>query len=233
MTQVLLYSNQPVLTAGLHAILPSADFSVSEVCTTLPALVEHARLRVFGVILVDLNLSVTLDVLSELKELGGSASIVLWVDAISNEFASQAIALGIRGILRKALPIDLHTACLREVAAGGFWVEKALSDKLICSKRIALTRRERQLIGLLAQGLKNKEIAYQLSITEGTVKVYLSRLFLKVGARDRVDLALFALKNLFGNQTGSMALPGVLVDGTPILSQLPFFTSMESMQVAI
>jgi hypothetical protein len=54
---------------------------------------------------------------------------------------------------------------------------------------------------LLAQGLKNKEIAGRMSITEGTVKVYLSRLFGKVGASDRFDLALLALRNMTSDQS--------------------------------
>jgi DNA-binding CsgD family transcriptional regulator len=61
---------------------------------------------------------------------------------------------------------------------------------------VSLTQREGQLVTLLSQGLKNKEIATTLMISEGTVKVYLSRLFQKVGVKDRFELALFGLKNL-------------------------------------
>jgi DNA-binding CsgD family transcriptional regulator len=61
---------------------------------------------------------------------------------------------------------------------------------------VALTKRESQLVALLSQGLKNKEIASTLQISEGTVKVYLSRLFQKVGVKDRFELALYGLKNL-------------------------------------
>src|SRR6185503_15843601 len=66
--------------------------------------------------------------------------------------------------------------------------------------RVALTQREGQLVSLLSQGLKNKEIAVTLMIGEGTVKVYLSRLFRKVGVKDRFELALFGLKNLTTGQ---------------------------------
>jgi len=56
--------------------------------------------------------------------------------------------------------------------------------------------RRRDLITLLAQGLKNKEIATALGLSEGTVKVYLSKLFLKLGVKDRFELALVSLRNL-------------------------------------
>jgi DNA-binding CsgD family transcriptional regulator len=61
---------------------------------------------------------------------------------------------------------------------------------------IQLSRRESQLVALVSSGLRNREIADTLGISEGTVKVYLSRLFLKVGAKDRFELALYGTRNL-------------------------------------
>ena len=130
----------------------------------------------------------------------GSCKIVLWVNSISTELAFQAMGLGVRGILRKTLPTDLQVKCLQKVQAGELWFEKALTDSFLCARRVALTQREGQLVSLLSQGLKNKEIATTLMISEGTVKVYLSRLFQKVGVKDRFELALFGLKNLTTGQ---------------------------------
>ena len=75
-------------------------------------------------------------------------------------------------------------------------------EQLLLTKRVSLTRREGQLVGLIAQGLKNKELGYALGITEGTVKVYLSRIFKKLGVNDRFELALYALKNVVSSQDG-------------------------------
>jgi DNA-binding CsgD family transcriptional regulator len=82
------------------------------------------------------------------------------------------------------------------VAEGGLWFEEALKASFTTMRTISLTRRESQLVSLLSQGLKNKEIAATLFISEGTVKVYLSRLFQKLGVKDRFELALFGLKNM-------------------------------------
>ncbi len=60
---------------------------------------------------------------------------------------------------------------------------------------VRLSRREGQLVTLLSHGLKNKEIAQCLGISEGTVRVYLSKLYLKIGVNDRFELALFGLRN--------------------------------------
>jgi len=121
---------------------------------------------------------------------------VLWAREISTEWAFQVIELGVRGILAKTLPSDLQIKCLHKVYEGELWLAKSLTENLLAGKSISLTRREGQLVGALAQGLKNKEIAELLGITEGTVKVYLSRLFHKVGVKDRFELALYGLKNL-------------------------------------
>jgi len=59
-----------------------------------------------------------------------------------------------------------------------------------------LTKRESELVTLIAQGLRNKEIAFQLSITSTTVKAYLTRLFQKLNVDDRHGLAVYALTNL-------------------------------------
>ena len=108
----------------------------------------------------------------------------------------QAMSLGVRGILRKTLPVETLMRCLQKVNEGELWFEKALTDSLMTARRYSLTRREGQLVTLLTQGLKNKEIATELHISEGTVKVYMSRLFQKLDVKDRFELALYGLRNL-------------------------------------
>jgi DNA-binding NarL/FixJ family response regulator len=151
-------------------------------------------------ILLDLTAEVTLAALGELKRRMPECKIVLWVNSISTELAFQAMGLGIRGILRKTLPAELQMKCLQKVQAGELWFEKALTDLFLSARRVDLTRREGQLINLVSRGLKNKEIATALMIEEGSVKVYLSRLFHKVGVKDRFELALFGLRNMTTGQ---------------------------------
>jgi DNA-binding NarL/FixJ family response regulator len=114
--------------------------------------------------------------------------------------------LGIRGIIPVATPIESLTEALSSIRTGQLWFEKNLMEQLLLTKRVSLTRREGQLVTLLPQGLKNKELAYALGITEGTVKVYLSKLFKKLGVNDRFELALYALKNVVSGQNGGADL---------------------------
>jgi DNA-binding NarL/FixJ family response regulator len=196
MTSVALYSEQPVLTAGLQAAMAGLeDIGLSTILADLDLLMDHVGTSRPSVILVEVTAAVTIAALSKLESLAGNTPIVLWVDVVSVELVSQALAVGVRGILRKSLPVELQIKCLRTVAAGGLWVEQALCDQILTARQIVLTRRERHVMSLLSQGLKNKEIAHASSLSEGTVKVYLTRLFQKVGVHDRLELALFALGN--------------------------------------
>jgi DNA-binding NarL/FixJ family response regulator len=201
MTRILLYSDEPILAKGLESVLRQVEgFELLPACSTVAGLVDQVTHGGPDLVLMDLTPEITFAVLSEMKHAMLSCRIVLWVNNISTELAFQAMGLGVRGILRKTLPTDLQVKCLQKVQAGELWFEKALTDSFLCARRVALTQREGQLVSLLSQGLKNKEIATTLMISEGTVKVYLSRLFQKVGVKDRFELALFGLKNLTTGQ---------------------------------
>ena len=102
--------------------------------------------------------------------------------------------------MRRSLSLELQVRCLEKVGAGELWVEKTLIASLLSTKRFVLSPRERQLTTLLAQGLKNKELGYRLGLSEGMVKLYLSRLFQKVGVSDRFELALYAIQHLLGGR---------------------------------
>jgi DNA-binding NarL/FixJ family response regulator len=219
MTRILLYSDEPILSKGLESVLRQVDgFELLPACGTVAALAEEVARVGPDIVLMDLTSEVTFAVLSDMKHALVHAKVVLWVNTISTELAFQAMGLGVRGILRKTLPSDLQVKCLQKVQAGELWFEKALTDSFLCARRVSLTQREGQLVSLLSQGLKNKEIATTLTISEGTVKVYLSRLFQKVGVKDRFELALFGLKNLStgqlplaekGQRAGAAVIPGL------------------------
>jgi len=194
--RLLLYTDAPVLAAGLRSLLRTADgFELSAVCQSLPELRGVLAAVSPQIVLMDFTSELPPGVLGQLDASLLRASVVLWVYQIPAEMALHAMSLGVRGILRSTLPPELVLRCLEKVHQGELWFEKALVDDYMDVRKTGLTGREVQLIRLLAMGLKNKEIASTLSITEGTVKVYLSRLFQKLGVKDRFELALFGMKN--------------------------------------
>jgi len=213
MTRLYLYCDQPILAKGVETILhETGQFELKGWYSGITELMEYLDTAPPGIVLLDLTPELTFGVLSDIQRAAGESKLVLWVNAISTELAFQAMGLGVRGILRKTLPADLQVKCLAKVQQGELWFEKALTDSFMAARRVVLSQREGQLIALLTQGLKNKEIASLLRISEGTVKVYLSRLFQKVGVKDRLELALFGLKNLTAGQAQASAKPGPLHD---------------------
>jgi DNA-binding NarL/FixJ family response regulator len=197
MANVLLCSDEPILAEGLAAILADSEvLNLVSYCRGIDGLRLQMETHQPDLLLVDLTAGITFSVLSGLHEVASHAKIVLWVHSISTELALQSMSLGVRGILRRTLPTETLLRCLTRVNEGELWFEKALTDSIMSARRYSLTRREGQLVSLLSQGLKNKEIATALTISEGTVKVYLSRLFQKLGVKDRFELALYGLKNL-------------------------------------
>jgi two-component system, NarL family, nitrate/nitrite response regulator NarL len=197
MARVLLFTDEPVLARGFVAVVTSATgFETVSVCHTTSELADAAPKLKPDVLLIDLTPDVTFGILTQLQRDLPNCRIVLWVRAISTELAYQAMEQGVRGVLRKTLAPELLIKCLAKVCEGELWFDKSLTASFLSAKMVALTKRESQLVALLSQGLKNKEIASTLQISEGTVKVYLSRLFQKVGVKDRFELALYGLKNL-------------------------------------
>lgn len=203
MKKVVLCSSYPMLIEGFRSLMETSGEFSPAVCLAGNELPQFAAGGACDIVVADAACGVTLDIVRALRVSAPEVAVILWVDMVSTEFISQAIALGTRGVLRKNAELESCLECLRHVAAGELWLDAELTHKLLRTRTIKISLRERQLMGLLAQGLKNKEIAYRLGITEGTVKVYISRLFVKVGANDRFELALLALKNLAMDQTSA------------------------------
>jgi DNA-binding NarL/FixJ family response regulator len=104
MTRILLHSTQPVLTAGFEFLLSGVpEFQLSAVSTTVPQLIEMAYGQQPELILIELTTDLSIDTLRALASSAQKAKIVLWVESITTEFVSQAITMGVRGILRRSL----------------------------------------------------------------------------------------------------------------------------------
>ncbi len=104
---------------------------------------------------------------------------------------------GVSGVLPRTLRREEIIFCLTQVAEGRICINVgssgASTEKIRGNFEITLTRQEMNVIDLLAKGMSNKEIAGILNLSEGTVKVYLSRLYRKTGAPGRLALAIIAL----------------------------------------
>ena len=121
---------------------------------------------------------------------------------------TEALRLGVRGIVAKSITAELLFKSVRVVAAGQYWVERDIVADLTQRLRVAvssgagaarlnpfgLTERELQVVSLLIAGHANKAIADKCGIRERTVKQHLANMFDKVGVSSRLELALFAVQ---------------------------------------
>ncbi|HET8550033.1 MAG TPA: response regulator transcription factor [Bryobacteraceae bacterium] len=194
---VALFSDEPLALGAVKALVEAAGglrlVAAESQLGLVVAMVQERRPDVF---LLDLSPDVDLSIVREIRQVAPETKLIVWTRGVPMEVAWQAVELGVRGILLKTLAPELMIKCMQRVGAGELWLDTTLTTLMLTSRPVRLTPRESQLVMLLARGLKNKEIAAELNISEGTVKVYLSKLFEKVGAKDRFELALFGLKNM-------------------------------------
>jgi DNA-binding NarL/FixJ family response regulator len=227
-TQIVLYTDQSFLAEGLaFAFSSRPELHLAASHRSIDETIAFARDHSIDILLLDVTEEVTISALHAIRRANPSCRMVFWAGAIGTEFAYQAVEAGVCGIPRKSLTPNKFIEALEGLREGGFCFDKEVLEGLISGIRVVLTVREGQLVNLLTQGLKNKEIAGTLRISEGTVKVYLSRLFKKLGVGDRLELALYGLRNLqvgYANQsvrqnpsggTGAaspLALRSILID---------------------
>jgi DNA-binding NarL/FixJ family response regulator len=140
--------------------------------------------------------------------------IVLTASDDKNEFV-QAMKLGTSGIVLKQTATELLIKSIRKVHAGEIWLDSHTTAAVIRQfvaadeapqptasqsptrerERSPLSQREREIVALVAQGFKNKEMAEKMFISEQTVKNHLHNIFDKLGVSDRLELALYAIHN--------------------------------------
>jgi DNA-binding NarL/FixJ family response regulator len=199
MIHILLFSSEPLLQLAVSKVVDDQFppgiallVSVSSLADLAPA-VEAQQPDVIFVKPLD---GADRNVLRAIRELSPLAKVVLWTNCVQPELAFELLEIGLRGVLRTDVTPELFLKCVQKVHEGELWFEKAFTDSILCGRKVKLSKRENDLVQLLTQGLKNKEIAWSLNISEGTVKVYLSKLFAKTGAKDRLELALLGLKHL-------------------------------------
>jgi len=158
----------------------------------LPALERHRC----DVLLLDLQME--RNALADIEALVERVAIVVVTANERPEDALAAIRAGARGVVFKRFAIETLMTAVRAVADGQVWMPPALQAAVAAGLRgpVAgtLTRREREIVRQVALGLRNAEIGRELRISEVTVKTHINNIFQKLGIRDRVELALYAIR---------------------------------------
>lgn len=192
MIKLVLVDDHPLVLQGLVQVLAlEPDLEIVATCPDGAAAVPLIRERRPDVAVVDGRLPGLdgLGVVRALKDDAGPTRFVLLTATIDPRQALAAMNSGVRGVVFKDMPVETLVECIRTVHAGGTWSPPGVTP---LPDDTGLTARESEIVRMIADGLRNKEIAAQLGISEGTVKVHLHRIYEKLGVDGRVELIFWA-----------------------------------------
>ncbi len=203
--RVVLADDHPIVMDGLESLFRlEPDFQIVARCQNGDEALHAVRRHRPDVLIVDLRMP-KLDgmaVVRSLHEEKLPTRVILLAGAIDRTDALEALRLGVRGMVLKELAPRLLIQCVRKVHAGETWVEKSsvtgaletLLRREAAMREVGahLTPREIELVRMVAGGLRNRQMAQQLSITEGTVKIHLHNVYQKLKVENRVQLVLYA-----------------------------------------
>ena len=211
--RVLIVDDHAVVRAGLRMLIDS-QFPmkvVAEAGTRVEAVQAAAREQP-DIVLLDLDMGGEsgLSFLPDLVDAARGAKILVLTGVRDPEVHRKAVRAGVRGVVFKEKAVEVLIKAIEGVHGGEIWLDRALASSLLEelsnpnaafegdpeSARIAtLTTRERELIAIVSQGLRNKEIADRLFITEVTVRHHLTSIYSKLGVADRFELAVYAFRH--------------------------------------
>jgi two-component system nitrate/nitrite response regulator NarL len=217
--RIVVADDHPIFRDGLCKLLAlEEDFEVVAQASDGRQVLDVLQQYEPDVLLLDLKMP-GLDGLGTLQRLQATKNktrvIVLTASDDKHEFV-QAMKLGTSGIVLKQTATELLIKSIRKVHAGEIWLDSHTTAAVIRQfvandeppmpsappaasvrerERSPLSQREREIVALVAQGFKNKEMAEKMFISEQTVKNHLHNIFDKLGVSDRLELALYAIHN--------------------------------------
>jgi len=206
--KILLVDDHVLVRAGIRSLIDRLKgFSVIAEASNPAEATDKLLQHLPDIVITDITMGVHngLDWVCELKQKFPRMAVIILSMHASEELISKALQVGASGyLLKEAAPAELEIA-LSAVAAGETYLSPAVSTKLI--NRLvsvptslpnpihSLTSRQLQILTMIANRLGTKEIAFELDLSEKTVAAHRTQMMDRIGARNMVDLTLFAVKN--------------------------------------
>ncbi|MFH9432306.1 response regulator [Streptomyces sp. NPDC017615] len=204
--RVLLVDDHQVVRRGLRTFLEVQDDIevVGEAADGAEGVARAEELRP-GVVLMDVRMPGTdgIDALRKLRELGNPARVLIVTSFTERRTVVPALRAGAAGYVYKDVDPDALAAAIRSVHAGHILLQPEVADALLTQEGTnsgqgrggSLTEREREVLGLIADGRSNREIARALVLSEKTVKTHVSNILMKLDLADRTQAALWAVRH--------------------------------------
>jgi DNA-binding NarL/FixJ family response regulator len=197
MNRVILADNQAIFRAGAARVLAlEDDMRIAAQCEDAEKLFVAIEALRGSVVLVSSSLRLDLKELLTRARAAGSRVVLVSENA---EQVAEDLAVLFDGVLCRNVPGTVLVDCVRRVAQGQRFVQRSnvttmqASDSVGSRVRDRLTPKEMQIVALIVQGCKNKDIATQLGTKEQVIKNYLRSIYDKTGVSDRLELALFTI----------------------------------------
>ena len=212
MIRVLICDDQDVVREGLRSILGTAPgIDVVALAENGSRAVELFERHKPDVVLMDLNMPVMngIQATRRLREKYPDARILALTTYAADEWVFDVIRAGAAGYLLKDTPRAELIRAIEGTANGLTFVDPNVAGKLFArvsaqgnasgtALAADLSARERDIVKLLARGMSNADIAHRLYLSEGTVRNYVSAIFVKLGVADRTQAAIVALQHGLG-----------------------------------
>ncbi len=204
--RVAIADDHPIFRDGLRRLLEHEDdiVVVGEVSSgaECPALLAKVKP---DILLLDLRMPDKdgLTLLEEMNFDSMSSRVIVLTATEDDRDVIRAMRLGARGVVLKQSASDLLIKSIHKVAGGEIWLDKRMTSEVMKAfsksaetgrrEKPLLSDREKEIVQLVAQGYRNREIGEKLFISEQTVKNHLHNIFDKLGVSDRLELALYAI----------------------------------------
>jgi DNA-binding NarL/FixJ family response regulator len=205
--RILIVDDQLVVRAGLHMLIErNPGMKIVALASNRLEALGMAFRESLDLIILDLDLGgqSAVTFLPQLCEAAKDARVLVLTGVRDPDTYRQVIQLGAMGVVLKEDAPNMLIKAIEKVHAGEVWLDRATLGQLVLERTKAksidpefakiatLTARERQVIALIAEGLKNKQIARRLSISDTTARHHLSSIYSKLGVSDRVELLIYA-----------------------------------------
>ena len=208
MIKLFLADDHPFVLSGIEAGLEGSNYSVVGTAPNGAALLDALASFRPDIIVMDLQMPERdgVEVLRTLRTRGDMRPVVILAASLSDAKLLEAIRLGVNGIVLKDGGRAVLLECLDSVVAGRKWIEQSLLQRAVelsvegqdqRSPIARLTRRERAIVTLVSHGRRNRDIAEEIGMSEGSVKVYLHRIYEKLDVSNRTELAVMASNSGF------------------------------------
>ncbi len=199
MNRILLVDDHPMIGAALEMLLRETDHELLGRARSAAEAGKQISGLKPDLVLLDVHLpdGSGIDLLRSLSRARRRPLVILLTAGMDDAQLLAAAELNPEGMVLKTSDPGLLLDCVDAVVAGQHWIDPEIAERTRQAQERAasappLTRRERELIELVRQGLRNRDIAAELGVTEGTVKVYLHAIFDKLNVENRTELALRA-----------------------------------------